>query len=121
METIPEVPVNVGATELKQIVFYLLLPRFLKWSKNYGLTIDDCELRTKQWVELIPRYPDVNAIANQFFVTKGKSTVKTFAAKQGAELFLVISHETYVDILDTIERSANSNTDALPNVCSFFI
>ena len=51
------------------------------------------------WVELVPKHPDVDAVADHFFTSKGKNKGKVFMPKQGIELYLVITHEKYNAIL----------------------
>ena len=82
------------------MAYYALLPQYLEWSKNFPLAIDQCQLRDKDWVELIPRQPDVDAITDKFFHCKGKSKAKTFSPKSGAELYLCIRYDKYDSILE---------------------
>jgi hypothetical protein len=82
------------------LAYHALLPQFLEWSKNFSLTIDECQLRDKNWVELISRQPDVDAIADMFFSCKGKSKAKMFSPKNGVELSLSIRYEKYDAILE---------------------
>src|SRR5262249_21763028 len=91
------------------LCYLMLLPLFLKWSNNATLTIDDVRLRTTQWVELVPidGVQDVNAIARQFFVAKGKNNVVQFHPGKGAELYLEIEHSVYLDIVRSIEDAKN--------------
>lgn len=92
---------HIGVGDLKFILFHALLHQYLKWSKGFPLTIEECQLRDKNWVELIPRTPDVDAIAENFFASgKGKSKVKTFVSKKGIEIYLSIEYEKYDVILD---------------------
>jgi hypothetical protein len=84
---------------LKHILYYALLPQFLRWSKGFPLSIEECELRNKNWVQLIPRQPDIDAIAERFFEAKPKSKVKVFSAKKGADLSLCVKNEKYQEIL----------------------
>jgi hypothetical protein len=92
--------VHIGVGDLKFILYHALLHQYLKWSKDFPLTIDECQLRDKNWVELIPRKPDVDAIAENFFECKGKSKVKTFVSKKGVEIYLSVEYEKYDAILD---------------------
>jgi len=64
------------------------------------LSIDECQLRDKDWVELVPKYPDVDVVSAKFFDFKGRNAkTKTFAPKKGAEVYLCISYEKYDAIL----------------------
>lgn len=98
-ETIANIPVHIGVQKLKVVVFYTLLPLFLKWSKGFSLGIEDVQLRSKNWVELIARSPDIDAIADKFFV-KGKNNARKFSAGQGIDIYLALPDEKYQDVLD---------------------
>lgn len=112
-EAVSNVQVHIGAADLKFIAYYALLPQYLAWSKGYPLSIDECQLRDKDWVELIPKNPDVDVIADRFFEFKGKKArAKSFTPKKGAELSLSISYETYDDILTRLVE-----LDDEPQVC----
>ena len=99
-EAISHVPVHIGVGDLKFLAYYALLPQYLEWSKGFPLEIAECQLRDKNWVELISRQPDIDAIADKFFACKGKRKVKTFSAKSVAELYMCIRYEKYDAILE---------------------
>jgi hypothetical protein len=108
-EAVSNIPVHIGVNDLKFVAYHAILPHFLKWSKDFPLLFDECELRTKLWVELIPKTPDVDAIADKFFDLKGKNkTTKVFSAKQGIDLYLAISNEKFES---TLEHLANLDDD----------
>ena len=97
--------------DLKAIAYFTLLPLFSKWSKEYPLSIDDLQLRFKDWVELIPLGPkdgDVNAISNKFFVPKGKSKALQFQPNKVLDLYLELSHDRHREILDHLDEIENS-------------
>jgi len=75
------------------MAYHALLPQYLEWSRNFP---------NKNWVELIPRQPDVDAIAEKFFSFKGKNKAKTFSSKSGTELYLCIRYDKYDAILDLL-------------------
>jgi hypothetical protein len=101
--------VHIGVGDLKFILFHTLLHQYLKWSKNFLLTIGECQLQDKNWVESIPRTPDVDTIAENFFENgKGKSKVKTFISKKGIEIYLLIEYEKYNAILDYLAEQTQS-------------
>ena len=103
-ESIPNVHVHIGAAELKSLVYFTLLPKYLQWSHDTPLKMDECELRTKDWVEILPKFPDIDAISEKFFVFKGRNkTVKMFNAKSGIDLSLVIQHDMYEAILSHLQ------------------
>ncbi|KAF8178256.1 hypothetical protein BJ912DRAFT_856337 [Pholiota molesta] len=101
-EAISDIPVHIGHHQLKFVAFHALLPHFVKWSEQFPLHIDACTLRNNNWVELMPRHPDVDIIADKFFESRGKKT-KVFSSKKSIELHLSISHELYESIQDHIE------------------
>ncbi|KAF8200099.1 hypothetical protein BJ912DRAFT_1019943 [Pholiota molesta] len=86
-EAISDIPVHIGHHQLKFVAFHALLPHFVKWSEQFPLHIDACTLRNNNWVELMPRHPDVDIIADKFFESRGKKR----------------SHELYESIQDHIE------------------
>jgi hypothetical protein len=91
-----EIPVHIGAKELKKIAFIMLLPHFLRWSHNYPLTIENTAIRHKNWQEIIPREPrDVNAISDKFFHRKGQDKTPKFVGGQGLDVYVTITNDTY--------------------------
>ena len=73
METISNIPLNIGVGHLKAVVYFTILPLFLKWSHDYPLSINDIKLHNKNWVELLPKglgNEDLNAIESEFFTFK---------------------------------------------------
>jgi hypothetical protein len=112
---------------LKAIAYFTLLPLFSKWSKEFPLSIDDLQLRFKDWVELIPLGPgkdeDVNAISSKFFVPKGKSKALQFQPNKVLDLYLELSNERYREIsdhLDDIENNAVSHTYDYHNINNLY-
>ncbi|KAJ7266250.1 hypothetical protein C8J57DRAFT_1619594 [Mycena rebaudengoi] len=63
--------------DLKSFVCYALLPQIIRWLRGYDLSTVRFTLRKQHWLEVTPvGYPDVNAIAEDFFVVKpGKAKV----------------------------------------------
>ena len=98
-EALSNIPVHIGANNLKWVLYYALLPHYIKWSKGFPLQLNECQIRNKLWVELVPKHPDVDAVTDQFFTSKGKNKAKVFTPKQGVDLYLVITHEKYEAIL----------------------
>lgn len=87
---------------LKHILYHALRPQFLNWSKGFPLSIDECELCDKNWVQLVPRQPDIDAIAGQFFEAKARGKAKVFSAKKSANLLLCVKSEKYHEVLQHI-------------------
>jgi len=116
-EAVNNIPVHIGVSNLKHILYHALLPQFLDWSKGFPLSIEECELRDKNWVQLLPRQPDINAIAEQFFEAKPRSKVKVFSSKKSADLSLCVKNEKYQEVLQHLinldEASEEVGTQAL--------
>ncbi|KAJ7630219.1 hypothetical protein FB45DRAFT_832782 [Roridomyces roridus] len=96
------VPVNIGVRDLKELVRILLLPQIISWVRGYDLSTVDFTLRKEHWIELVAQHPDVNAIAEDFFVTKANPRglqTRTFSNKHPAKLYLGIDNPTYNTIL----------------------
>ncbi|KAL0945786.1 hypothetical protein HGRIS_012074 [Hohenbuehelia grisea] len=117
LEAVSNIPVHIGATELKAVLFYAVLPKFVKRSKGFTLRIEDVELRNSQWAEIVPNTAlssDVDAIAAHFYKSrgnnKGKLTVPTFAPGKGIELYLAIDYEQYEDILTYREKEEDGDS-----------
>lgn len=74
METIGCIPTNVGVKDLKFIALTAVYPAFKAWSMNYPLTLDEVQLRRKNWVEMfaVEGYPDVDAVRDECY-TAGKN------------------------------------------------
>ena len=98
-EALSNIPVHIGANDLKWVLYHAVLPHYIKWSKGFPIQMDECQIRNKLWVELVPKHPDVDAVAEHFFTSKGRNKGRVFTPKQGVELYLVITHEKYEAIL----------------------
>jgi hypothetical protein len=84
---------------------------FLKWSHDYPLSINDVKLRSKNWVELLPKGcedEDMNAIENEFFTLKGKAKTRQFLPNKVLDLYLGISHLLRNEIENHIEESESN-------------
>ena len=105
-ETISNIPLCIGVRNLKNIAYFTILPLFLKWARDYPLSIDDVKLRSKNWVEMLPKgdeLEDVNAIESEFFTVKGKTKARQFLPNKVLDLYLGISHLLKNEIEDHIE------------------
>ena len=115
-ETISNIPLYIGVRDLKIIAYFTLLPLFLKWSKDQPLSIDNLQLRFKDWVELIPLgsgEEDVNAISSKFFVPKGKSKVLQFQRNKVLDLYLEMTYEMYSQFSDHLAELQNAEVRLL--------
>jgi hypothetical protein len=122
-ETITNIPLTIGVGHLKVVTYFTILPLFLKWSHNYPLSIDNVKLRSKNWVELLPKGSgdeDANAIETEFFTLKGKAKTRQFLPNKVLELYLGISHSLRNEIEDHIEESENHDIISVCYQISFF-
>jgi len=94
-ETFGNVPVDIGVEDLKTACHITVQPLFLNWLKGVSLDRSEVQLRFKNWLELVPQDPDMNAIADKFIVAKGRNGAKKFAEGHGITLYLAISYEKY--------------------------
>ncbi len=118
-ETVSNIPLHIGVKDLKAIAYFTLLPLFSKWSKEFPLSVNDLQLRFKDWIELIPLGPkdkDVNAISSKFFVPKGKSKALQFQPNKVLDLYLELSNDRYHEILDYLDDIEN---DAVCHIITF--
>ena len=113
-ESINNVPVHIGAVDLKNIVFLALLPQISQWSKQFPLSVDDLHLQEKNWVELIPNLvqgiADVDAISKKFFVvkrTKGSSEGHVFQSGD-VTVYFELPFGKYQEVLEHIENAENA-------------
>ncbi|KAG6846388.1 hypothetical protein H0H93_014281, partial [Arthromyces matolae] len=81
-EEVGDIPVHIGAAQLKEVAYAVILPQFIAWCPQYHLKIDACTLRKGSGlgVEISPppKAPedktaplDIDAISAQYFKTKG--------------------------------------------------
>ena len=104
------------------VAYFTVLPPFLKWSKDYPLSVDDVKLRSKNWVEMLLKGPgdqDIDAIKNKFFTIKGKAKTRQFLPNKVLDLYLGISHtlrcsiDNYVEELRINTMTGTSNSDSV--------
>lgn len=76
-ETVDNIPVNIGAVELKKYLFAAIMPQWSAYTRGFPLNIDDVMMRNKHWVCIRPTDPDQGVIADEFF-KPGKGGVVTF-------------------------------------------
>jgi len=99
-ETLGDISAHIGADDLKLIGVYALGHRYAKWSGGLTLGMDDVELRSTTWEELLPKGAgvyDVDIIADRYFkIVKGKRTfVNDKSGQKPLEIVLALPHEKY--------------------------
>ncbi|KAG6907733.1 hypothetical protein DXG01_007591 [Tephrocybe rancida] len=109
VESVDNIPVRIGYYQLREVAFNAVLHHFLKWSHNYNLSIEDCGLRTKHGVEILPVHtPDTDVISEPFFKAKGQNkAVKTFTGKAPIDIWLTIPFEVYEAVQVRLEHIEN--------------
>ncbi|KAF7368080.1 hypothetical protein MSAN_00874100 [Mycena sanguinolenta] len=114
---IPNIPVSIGARDLKAVVYHALLPQIIRWLRGYDVSEIEFSLRKQHWIEIIPSgYPDVNAIADDFFTMKPAKTggsTRIFSNKNPAKLYLAIDNPTFDKIADFFDKLDNPDRDNL--------
>jgi hypothetical protein len=113
-ESVGNVPVHIGARDLKQTAFLTLHPKFSTWSKGYPLTLNDVTLRSKNWVEIIPKFStrpgdDIDAIKDHFYKPRGRAKTISFSAGSGIDLYLEIHYQQYQKVLAHQEDKENDD------------
>lgn len=67
--------------------------------------MEDVKLRSKNWVEMLPKdEDDVGAIENEFFSIKGRGKLRQFLPNKVLDLYLGISYTLRCDIENYIEE-----------------
>ncbi|KAJ3972694.1 hypothetical protein EV361DRAFT_867497 [Lentinula raphanica] len=127
-ETVDWVPVHIGASDLKRLVYFMLLEKYLDWSKQYPLQIKDCELRdgsppTKHpIIQSKNPFKDVDAIAHRFFKSSGKKapSFNTAAARKATPIALFISEQHFEAVMVHLEKLEEglASTSNLPPTTS---
>ena len=106
-KTIFNIPVYISVQELKRIMYFTLLPPFIKWLKEgFTLAFEDLQLHFKDWVELIPvgsNNEDVNMISSKFFLPKGKAKTVQFHPNKVLELYLELPYDKYIEVQNYLE------------------
>ncbi|KAJ7645771.1 hypothetical protein B0H17DRAFT_1148314 [Mycena rosella] len=72
LEVMDDVPVHIGAQDLKQMAHNAILRPWNAHTDHYPLAIDDVILRDEKWALIQPKTPDVDAIAHKCFVAAKK-------------------------------------------------
>lgn len=107
LQAVDDIPVHIGAVELKSILFERLLPAWKIYTRGYPLEIDDIIMRTKDWVEIQPLNPDRSVISRPFF-KHGKNGATTF--KPGRCLInFHVPNRVYDDYLNYLERLGDND------------
>ncbi|KAK2463878.1 hypothetical protein APHAL10511_004050 [Amanita phalloides] len=78
IEAVDHIPVHIGANDLKNILYSTVILKWNEWTNNCPLPINSIVMRNHNWVALMPRNPDRDVIAEQFFKPgkKGNTTFK---------------------------------------------
>ncbi|KAJ7805704.1 hypothetical protein B0H14DRAFT_2611057 [Mycena olivaceomarginata] len=83
LEVIDDVPVHIGAVDLKNACFNAINLPWLEFSDNYIVDVNSLHLRDDRWAPILPKDPDVDAIAHRFyFPPKKGSTTPQFRNKK---------------------------------------
>jgi hypothetical protein len=99
-----------------------LAHKYMKWTKGLTLTVNDVELRTEQWEELLPKGAgalDVDAIAGKLYKKVNAHGKSRFTSKL-VNLVLAISYEQYdIALANSLREDADHLVGAIiPKVTS---
>lgn len=115
LQSINNIPAQIGAAELKKILFEGILPMWLKYTENFPLAIEHVVMRDKDWCEIHAKEPDRGVIAHNFY-KPGKNGIPTF--KTGRCLIQFhIPNNIYGEVQDWAEKLELERLD----VCIFFL
>ncbi|KAJ3712619.1 hypothetical protein C8R42DRAFT_727784 [Lentinula raphanica] len=92
LAVIPHISPHIGCHDLHSILYMYLLPKWLKYSRNVKLLISDTTLANDQHADILPRIPDINAIKDKCFVSKGPKRAQTIVTKP-LKLFLHVDSQ----------------------------
>ena len=83
LEVIDDVPAHISCLDLKRLCFNAFLPPWNLYTGNHVIDIDSVTLRDDKWASIIPRTPDVDAIAHKFYhAPKKNSSAPQFRPKK---------------------------------------
>ncbi|KAJ7704236.1 hypothetical protein B0H16DRAFT_1637812 [Mycena metata] len=68
-----KVKVSIGAHRIKALAWEKLAPRWRVHTNDFPLTAEECHIYNKNWVEIIPKDPDINVISEQFYKANPKN------------------------------------------------
>lgn len=79
------------------------MPKWRAWAHDYPLSLDNLVMRDHHWVILLPKNPDRNVIAAQFFKPNKKGTLVFRTGK--CIINLHIPNDTYQAVLTQKEAA----------------
>jgi hypothetical protein len=102
LQAIDNVPVHIGAVELKQLLYNEIIPLWNSFTEECPLAIEDIVMRSKEWVVIQPLNPDRDVISRPFFKS-GRGGAVVFKAGRCIVLFH-IPNNIYSQYLNHAER-----------------
>ncbi|KAF4577030.1 hypothetical protein EYR36_005017 [Pleurotus pulmonarius] len=104
MEAIGNVPVHIGANELKNLLFNALKEKWDKYSKGYPLSVGDITIRFRDWTPMRTPEPDVDVILHYFQKKKGKNIVIEIKDNKKNIVYLEVPMEIYNLVLAALDE-----------------
>ncbi|KAL0960042.1 hypothetical protein HGRIS_011690 [Hohenbuehelia grisea] len=95
-EPLGNISPEIGVNDLKTAAFVALYPRFLKWSYDFTLSLDQLCLRAKDWTEIIHNDIAPSPFRALFFTAK----TQKFAPGAGLTVYLTVETDLYEKIID---------------------
>ena len=102
LQAIDNILVQIGAVELKGLLYEHILPAWQAYTDRFPLGIDDIIMRSKEWVEIKPLNPDQGVIVWPFF----KSGKMGLTFKTGCCIILFhIPNAIYNQYINNLDRN----------------
>ncbi|KDR65144.1 hypothetical protein GALMADRAFT_1330174 [Galerina marginata CBS 339.88] len=92
---VPNIPVHIGAIDLKSVLYQEILPQWLRYAEQYPLDIMDIIMRNKDWVEIHPKDPDRDAILSPSFFKSAKNASQTIFKGGKSLVYFHIPNKVY--------------------------
>ncbi|KAK7041227.1 hypothetical protein R3P38DRAFT_3179849 [Favolaschia claudopus] len=113
---VDKVKASVGASDILTLAWTHLSPKWVEHTNNYPLSITECSIFTKDWVEITPRNPDVNVIAERFYKPNAKSPNQPHFKTGKMLINLCIPSNTYraweeYDTQQQMDQFSNADSD----------
>jgi hypothetical protein len=70
---VDKIKVSIGAAKVKALAWEFLSPKWRAFTNNFPLSVEQCQIFNKHWVEIVPASPDINVISAGFYKPNPKA------------------------------------------------
>ena len=109
LQAIDNVPVHIGAVELKKLLYKEIIPSWNSYTEGYPIAIEDIVMRSKEWVAIQPLNPDRDVISRPFF-KPGRGGASIFKTGRCTVLFH-IPNNIYNQYLNYVEKNEEERNE----------